>query len=129
MVKKGVQRYGGLKAYRKLHLMSLGVMLGEYGAEAIWSVVAMVGRFTTYSISINVRIEGGRGPYKKKPAVIRRACLHSSEALDIRVVGNITDFLSMLPPEFRFRRVTPRIHVRQGLRALGRFRDYAGWRD
>jgi hypothetical protein len=56
VVKTGVGRYGGLKAYRKLHLMSLGVMLGEYGAETIWSLVAMITRLATYSISINGRL-------------------------------------------------------------------------
>ncbi|MBW3625114.1 MAG: alpha-L-rhamnosidase N-terminal domain-containing protein, partial [Armatimonadetes bacterium] len=35
---------------------ALGVMLGEYGAETIWSIAAMVMRQATYSISINGRL-------------------------------------------------------------------------
>jgi hypothetical protein len=56
VAKTGVQRYGGLKAYRKLHLIALGIMMGEYGGETVWSIVAMVKRIATYSISINGRL-------------------------------------------------------------------------
>ncbi len=56
LLKGGVQRYAGLKGYRKLHLIALGVMLGEYGAETIWSLVAMAFHIPTYSISINGRL-------------------------------------------------------------------------
>jgi hypothetical protein len=56
LVKTGVQRYGGLKGYRKLHLIALGIMLGEFGAETIWSLISIFFRFPTYSISINGRL-------------------------------------------------------------------------
>lgn len=56
VVKGGVQRYSGLKGYRKLHLIALGIMLGEYGAESIWSIYSLITRIPTYSISINGRL-------------------------------------------------------------------------
>jgi hypothetical protein len=31
-------------------------MMGEYGGETVWSIVAMVKRIATYSISINGRL-------------------------------------------------------------------------
>jgi hypothetical protein len=56
IVKSSVQRYSGLKGYEKLHAVALGVILGEFTVETIWAVIAMVGRFATYSISINGRL-------------------------------------------------------------------------
>jgi hypothetical protein len=56
IVKSSIQRYSGLKGYQKLHAVALGVILGEFTAETIWAVTAMVGRFATYSISINGRL-------------------------------------------------------------------------
>jgi hypothetical protein len=31
-------------------------MLGEFGAETIWSLISLIFRFPTYSISINGRL-------------------------------------------------------------------------
>jgi hypothetical protein len=56
IIKSSVQRYSGLKGYQKLHAIALGVILGEVVIETIWAVTAMVGRFATYSISINGRL-------------------------------------------------------------------------
>ena len=56
ILKVGVQRYGGMKGYRRLHLLALGVMLGEYAAEAIWSIVGIVFHFQTFTISLHQRI-------------------------------------------------------------------------
>lgn len=56
IVKTCVQRYSGLKGYEKLHAVALGVILGEFAVETVWSITAMVGRFATYSISINGRL-------------------------------------------------------------------------
>ena len=56
VVKLIVQRYVGLRGYSKLHTFALGVILGEFGAEAIWAVISMVYRMATYSISINGRL-------------------------------------------------------------------------
>ena len=53
LLKSGVQRYGGLKAYRQLHLIALGVMFGEYSAETIWSIYGMITHTNTYTVSIN----------------------------------------------------------------------------
>ena len=56
IVKTSVQRYGGLKAYRKLHAAALGVILGEMAIETIWMAIAVIWRIPTYSISINSRL-------------------------------------------------------------------------
>jgi hypothetical protein len=56
LVKGGVQRYSGLKGYRKLHLVALGIMLGEFGAETIWSLYSLITQIPSYSISINGRL-------------------------------------------------------------------------
>jgi hypothetical protein len=56
VIKTSVQRYSGLKGYEKLHAIALGVILGEFVIETIWALTAMVGRFATYSISINGRL-------------------------------------------------------------------------
>jgi hypothetical protein len=55
-LKASVQRYAGLKGYRQLHHAALGVILGEFAVEAVWSTVTMVTRMATYSISINGRL-------------------------------------------------------------------------
>jgi hypothetical protein len=56
IVKGAVQRYSGLRGYRKLHNVALGVILGEFTLETVWAVIAMVNRYATYSISINGRL-------------------------------------------------------------------------
>jgi hypothetical protein len=56
VVKGAVQRYSGLRGYRKLHAIALGVILGEFTMETLWAIMTMVGRFATYSISINGRL-------------------------------------------------------------------------
>jgi hypothetical protein len=56
VVKASVQRYSGLKGYEKLHAVALGVIMGEFAMETIWSTVSMVNRYATYSISINGRL-------------------------------------------------------------------------
>jgi hypothetical protein len=56
VIKVGVQRYGGLKAYRRLYLLALGVMLGEYSAETIWSLAGAIWRMQTFTISLHERI-------------------------------------------------------------------------
>jgi hypothetical protein len=52
LVKSGVQRYSGLKGYRQLHGIALGVLLGEFSAETIWAVVALVFHIQTYTVSL-----------------------------------------------------------------------------
>jgi len=56
VLKTGVQRYSGLRGYRKLHMAALGIMLGEIAVETIWMTVAVIWRVPTYSISINGRL-------------------------------------------------------------------------
>ncbi|MGQ9524878.1 MAG: DUF6785 family protein [Armatimonadota bacterium] len=56
VVKTLTQRYGGLKAYRKLHGIALGIILGEMAVETIWMAIAVIWRIPTYSISINGRL-------------------------------------------------------------------------
>ena len=56
LLKASVQRYVGLRGYEKLHATALGVILGEFAVEGIWSTVAMINRHATYSISINGRL-------------------------------------------------------------------------
>ncbi|MCC6442440.1 MAG: hypothetical protein IT210_03170, partial [Armatimonadetes bacterium] len=55
-VKVVVQRYYGLKGYDRLHHAALGVILGEFVAETVWSVYTMSTHIATYSISINGRL-------------------------------------------------------------------------
>jgi hypothetical protein len=56
LVKGAVQRYSGLRGYRKLHGVALGIILGEFTVETFWAIVTMVNRYATYSISINGRL-------------------------------------------------------------------------
>lgn len=56
VVKGAVQRYSGLRGYRKLHGVALGVILGEFTVETFWSILTLVNRYATYSISINGRL-------------------------------------------------------------------------
>jgi hypothetical protein len=56
IVKGAVQRYSGLRGYRKLHNVALGIILGEFTVETFWAIVTMVNRYATYSISINGRL-------------------------------------------------------------------------
>jgi hypothetical protein len=56
IVKGAVQHYSGLRGYRKLHNVALGVILGEFTVETVWALWAMVNRYATYSISINGRL-------------------------------------------------------------------------
>jgi hypothetical protein len=56
IVKGAVQRYSGLRGYRKLHHVALGIILGEFAMETVWAIMALAGRFATYSISINGRL-------------------------------------------------------------------------
>lgn len=54
IVKVFVQRYYGLGGYEKLRLIALGLILGEFAAEAIWGTFSMLNeRMATYTISIN----------------------------------------------------------------------------
>jgi hypothetical protein len=54
IVKFSVVRYSGLRGYQQLRLAALGVMLGEFSAEAIWAVYSMLhNNQPTYTISIN----------------------------------------------------------------------------
>jgi hypothetical protein len=56
LVKGMVQRYYGLKGYEKLRLAAIGVILGEFAAEAIWSGYSMITHVTTYSVSFYNRV-------------------------------------------------------------------------
>ena len=56
ITKLAIQRYVGMKGYTKLHTFALGVILGEFSAEAVWAIISMVYRIATYSISINGRL-------------------------------------------------------------------------
>jgi hypothetical protein len=56
IVKGAVQRYSGLRGYRKLHSVALGIILGEFTVETFWAIMTMVNRYATYSISINGRL-------------------------------------------------------------------------
>ena len=55
-LKTTVLRTWGLRGYRCLHAAMIGVMLAEYATETLWSLVAMIWRIPTYSISINGRL-------------------------------------------------------------------------
>ncbi len=56
ILKVYVQRYYGLNGYERLRMAALGVILGEYVAEAIWSGLAMLTHQATYPVSINGRL-------------------------------------------------------------------------
>lgn len=51
LIKVMTQRYFGLKGYEKLRLAAIGVILGEFAAELIWSVIYLTTHITTYSVS------------------------------------------------------------------------------
>lgn len=54
IAKSSIVRYSGLKGYNKLRLAALGIMLGEFAAEAIWATYSMLNHDqSTYTISIN----------------------------------------------------------------------------
>jgi hypothetical protein len=55
-LKSRVQKYAGLKGYEKLHSTALGIIMGEFAVETIWAAVAVVGRYATYTCSINGRL-------------------------------------------------------------------------
>jgi hypothetical protein len=58
LVKNFVQRYYGLSGYDRLRAVALGILLGEYSAETIWMVMALVTKQSTYTISFNDRSLG-----------------------------------------------------------------------
>lgn len=58
LVKNFVQRYYGLKGYDKLRSVALGILLGEYAAETIWMMMAVITHQSTYTISFNDRSLG-----------------------------------------------------------------------
>jgi hypothetical protein len=55
LIKVVVQRYYGLDGFRQLRFAAFGVLLGEFSAEAIWAVYAMITRQSTYTIGFNER--------------------------------------------------------------------------
>ena len=55
LIKLFVQRYYGLRGYDKLRAIAMGILVGEYAAETIWMVAAMVTNHSTYTISVNGR--------------------------------------------------------------------------
>ncbi len=55
IVKSAVTRYGGLPGYARLRNVAFGILLGEYLAETIWMVMALVTHQSTYTISMNLR--------------------------------------------------------------------------
>jgi len=56
ILKLAVQRYYGLKGYERLRLAAIGVILGEFAAELIWSTYSLMTHIITYTISINGRL-------------------------------------------------------------------------
>ncbi|HSV72474.1 MAG TPA: DUF6785 family protein [Chthonomonadales bacterium] len=56
LVKLFVQRYWGLRGHDRLRVVAIGIVIGEFVAEAIWASMAMVTRSATYTISINGRL-------------------------------------------------------------------------
>ena len=58
LVKNFVQRYYGLRGYDKLRSVALGILVGEYAAETIWMVMALITHQSTYTISFNDRSLG-----------------------------------------------------------------------
>lgn len=57
-LKVSVQRYLGSTGYEKLKQAALGIMLAEYLAEAIWMVMALVTKQSTYTIGFEIRSLG-----------------------------------------------------------------------
>jgi len=55
IIKTAVQRYYGLKGYEKLRLAAIGVILGEFGAELIWSTYSFLTQTIAYSVSFYSR--------------------------------------------------------------------------
>lgn len=55
LVKNFVQRYYGLRGYDKLRNVAIGVLIGEYAAETIWTIMSLVTHQSTYTISFNDR--------------------------------------------------------------------------
>ncbi|MBI5708490.1 MAG: hypothetical protein HZC36_16015 [Armatimonadetes bacterium] len=55
LIKRFVQRYYGLKGYDKLRDAALGILVAEYAADAIWMVMAIITRQSTYTISFGER--------------------------------------------------------------------------
>ncbi len=60
LVKNFVQRYYGLRGYDKLRMVALGILVGEYSAETIWMVMALITKQSTYTIGFNDRSLGGQ---------------------------------------------------------------------
>lgn len=58
LVKVFVQKYYGLKGYDKLRNVGIGIMVGEYAADTIWTIWAMVMNESTYTISTSDRSFG-----------------------------------------------------------------------
>jgi hypothetical protein len=57
VVKYSVLRYKGLSGFERLRMIALGIMLGEFVAEGIWSTFSMLHHDQfTYSISINSKM-------------------------------------------------------------------------
>lgn len=55
IVKSAVQRYYGLRGYERLRLVAIGVILGEFGAELIWSTYSMLTQTVAYTVSFYSR--------------------------------------------------------------------------
>jgi len=51
IMKLGVQRYYGLRGFERLRIAAIGVILGEFTAELIWSSYSMLTQTVTYSVS------------------------------------------------------------------------------
>lgn len=60
IIKNFVQRYYGLSGYDRLRAVALGILLGEYGAETIWMIMALITKQSTYTISFNDRSLGAQ---------------------------------------------------------------------
>jgi len=57
IAKSSILRYKGLPGFQKLRMVALGLMLGEFVAEAVWAVFSMLHHDqATYSISINSKM-------------------------------------------------------------------------
>lgn len=57
-VKVFVQRYFGMSGYERVRNAALGLMLAEYGAEAIWMAMALITKQSTYTIGFEDRSLG-----------------------------------------------------------------------
>jgi hypothetical protein len=55
LIKLFVQRYYGLRGYDKLRAVAMGILIGEYSAETIWLITALITKQSTYTISVNDR--------------------------------------------------------------------------